>query len=343
VNIRRIGTEADCGSTRRAVLIAAVAAMVVITVTIARTAFALGTDKPVRIGILEPASASVAAHFIDAFVRRLGDLGYVEGKNIVIDLRYADGRSDRLPALAAEAVDRNPQVIFAPTPVAAIAVVKLTKSIPVVIAVGNDPVRLGLAASLAHPGGNVTGTANIQIELGAKRLQMLKELSPNIKRVAFISTPGPTAREEYADAQRAATTLGIAMRDFEVRSAEDYAASFDAVKTWRADAILVAAHAQHRSNQKKIVALAARHRLPAAYATGEFVESGGLLSYGADTADLYRRAATYVDKILKGAKPGDLPIEQPTKFELAINAKTAKALGIKIPNSILVRAEKVIE
>ncbi|TAJ27443.1 ABC transporter substrate-binding protein, partial [Bosea sp. (in: a-proteobacteria)] len=294
------------------------------------------------IGVLRGGSSSDP--FVEAFRRGLRDLGYVEGKNIQIEYRYAEGKSDRLPNLAAELVRiKSDVIVIADTP-AIRAAKNATRETPIVMAVVADPVAAGLIASLARPGGNITGLSNLAPELDRKRLELLKETLPNVTRVAWVWDPGnPALTIRLKEMQAAAQVLGLKLQALEVRNPKELESAFEAAIRERAGALSVPA-VMVGSYRRQIVDFAAMKRLPLFYDTKEFAErAGGVMSYGPDFADLFRRAATYVDKILKGAKPADLPVEQPTKFELVVNMKTAKALGIKIPNSILVRADKVIK
>ena len=302
---------------------------------------AKATEKMWRVGIL--ANLDPADPLISAFTEGLRDLGYVEGRNLVIVRRVERGGD--LDALAAEVVREKPDVIFAPNTVVARAAKKVAGTIPIVFAVAGDPVGVGFAASLARPGGNMTGTTNINSELSAKRLQLLKEAAPNIRRVAILDPKdtSPTTQQQIAEAERAAKILGIEVFSTNVGRREDFAPVAAQLRKWRADALYVTSNPTNTNNRQLLADFAANVRLPAMYGFRGYVEAGGFMSYGPNEAGLYRRAAYYVDRIFKGAKPADLPVEQPTKFELFINGKTAKALGLKIPQSLLITAEKVIE
>ena len=277
-----------------------------------------------------------------SFLRGLRELGYAEGKNIDIEYRFADGKAERLPELAAELVRRNPDLVFALGGDVAPLVSKATQSIPIVYAMSADPVKLGLAASLARPGGNATGTTFLSDELAAKRLEILKEVAPRISRVAFLSNPDH-ADNELPIARRAATTHGLELQSTEVRGAGDFDRAFESALRAGVDAVYVVSSRQTVANIPRIVEFAATNRLPLAGGWGAWAQAGGLVSYGPNVGEMVRQTGVYVDKILKGAKPNDLPIQQPTKFELLINQKTAKALDLTIPPMLLARADEVIE
>jgi len=300
--------------------------------------------KVPRIGLLSPFSSADTALWNQAFRQGLRDLGWVEGKNISIDYVYGDGKGDRLPVLTADLIRLKVDVIVAAETNAALSAQSVTKSIPIVMASVGDPVASGLVASLARPGGNITGLSQIASELVAKRLELLKEIVPTLSRVAVLWNPqGVASVLNWKGIQPPAQKLGIQLQSLEVRSAGELDKAFEGVSKGRAGALAIMPDPVFVTNLKRIADYAAKNRLPSIFHLSAFVDSGGLVAYGADRSDLFRRAATYVDNILKGAKPGDLPVEQPTKFELVINMKTAKALGIKIPNSILLRADKLIE
>ncbi len=298
--------------------------------------------KVLRIGYLTARSGG--SHLDDAFRQGLRELGYVEGQSVVIEFRSAEGRLERLPDLAAELVRLKVDLIVAAGGPSVHAAKQATGTIPIVFPVHPDPVEAGLVASLARPGGNITGLSNLAPELGGKRLQLLKEVAPRISRVAILwnaATPSylPIVRETEAAAQ----TLGVRLQVLEVRGPTEFEGAFGAATKGRAGALIVVEDPLTFTQRKRLVDFAAKRRLPAMYGFREFVDAGGLMAYGASLPDLYRRAATYVDKILKGAKPADLPVEQPTRFELVINLKTAKALGLTFPQSVLVRADQVIQ
>lgn len=299
-----------------------------------------------RIGYLG-LNRAAAPRILDAFLQGLRDLGYVEGRNVVIEYRDAQGKHERLPALAAELVALKVDVIVAPTTPAARAAKQATRTIPIVFSAVFDPVMDGLVASLARPGGNATGLASFSPELVGKRLELLKLAVPAIGRVALLRQPGAlpdrTEQDMLEGAQAAARTLGIQLQFVAAQGPEDFTSAFSQMTSSRADALIIVGGSMFFSERRRLVGLAARGQLPAMYTLREFVDAGGLMSYGRDEADSFRRAATYVDKILKGANPADLPVEQPTKFDLVINLKTAKSLGITIPQSVLVRADEVIQ
>ena len=300
--------------------------------------------KVARIGILPPGPLAVRLHLWDAFRQGLRDLGYVEGQNIVLVFPSAEVRPERLTDLAAELVRLKVDVIVTAATVGTQAAQQATRTIPIVMAFITDPVETGLVTSLARPGGNITGLSFLSPELYGKRLQLLKEVVPGLSRTAVLS--GPTnldVANQVRELKTAAGALGVQLQILEVRSADDFEKAFQAATRGRAGALLTLDDSLTYSYRPRIVEFAAKHRLPAIYGVREVVDAGGLMSYGASLLDLYRRAATYVDKILKGAKPADLPVEQPTKFELVINLKTAKALGLSIPHSVLIRADQVIQ
>ena len=300
--------------------------------------------KVPRIGYLTPASLSANAARVEAFRQGLHELGYVEGKNIVIEHRYAEEKQDRLPALAAELVRLKVDVIVTGGTRSTHAAKEATKTIPIVMAQDTDPIGNGFIASLARPGGNITGLSNLVTELSGKRLELLKEIVPKLFRVAvlgFSTDPGnPPALKE---SELAARALGVQLQSLDVLVPKDIETAFRAASKGRADAVLVLAGSVFNSHRTQIAALAVKGRLPAIYINPEYVEDGGLMSYGASITDLYRRAATYVDKILKGRTPADLPVEQPMKFEFIINLKAAKQIGLTIPQWVLMRADKVIK
>ena len=304
--------------------------------------------KVPRIGILMsgPPEQQPYRAVVDAFRQRLRELGYVEGQNIAIEYRSADGKIERYPGLAAELVRLKVDLILAgPTP-AALAAKQATSTIPIVAVAMGDPVGDGLVASLARPGGNITGLTFLGPELVAKRLQLLTEAVPGVSRVALLH-PGafgePTMRGVLKETEVAARALGVQLQLVEARGPNDFDSAFSAMTRERAGALIVFPSTLLFAHQRRIVDLATKSRLPAIYPAREFVDAGGLMAYGASLRDNFRRVATFVDKILKGAKPADLPVEQPTKFELVINMKTAKALGLTIPQSMFIRADEVIQ
>ena len=297
------------------------------------------TVKVARIGFLRVSSPPDP--FTEPFRQGLHELGYVEGRNISIEYRWAEGRPERLPALAAELVRLKVDVIVAAGP-AVEAASQATTTIPIVMPVVGDPVRRGLVASLARPGGNITGLTNLSAELPGKWMELLKEILPGVSRVAVLSDSHYTA-DQLSVSEAAARSLGVRLQVLNVSRPEELETAFAQAKKNRAEALVVLSSALFYVHRADLVAFAAKQRLPTIYHQKDFVVgSGGLMSYGPDFHDLFRRAAGYVDKILKGAKPGDLPIEQPTKFELVVNLRTAKALGLTIPESMLLRADEVI-
>ena len=298
-----------------------------------------------RIGLLSyAASDSGGAARWKAFRERLRELGYVEGQNVFFESRWGDAQVGRLRGLAAELIDAKVDILVTASSEAALAAKQATRSIPIVTATGGDPVRLGIVASLARPGGNVTGVFSLSNDPAGKRLEFLKQLIPRVARVAFLRESDNRASAlNLRDAESAARPLGLVVQSVGVRGPKELAVAFVAMKRARADAVIVLESTAFFPDRQRIADLALRHRLPMAAQVREYAEAGALISYGTDYFDLFRRAAMYVDKILKGAKPADLPIEQPTKFELIINLKNAKALGLTIPQSLLQRADQVIE
>ncbi len=302
--------------------------------------------KIARIGYLA-GSLTVNPHLPEAFRQGLRDLGYVEGRDVVIEYRDAIGKLEQLPALAAELVALKVDVIVAAATRHALAAKQATSILPIVFANATDPVTSGLVTSLARPGGNVTGLSLLAPELVGKCLELLKQAVPGVSRVAVLRQPGAISERTEKDllkgAEVAARGLGMRLQFVEARGSADFDRAFSDMTRARAGALTVLGSTMFIIEQRRLVDLAAKNRLPAMYPLGEFVDAGGLMSYGANLADMYRRAATFVDKILKGAKPGDLPVEQPTKFELVINLKTARAIGLTIPQSLLGRADHVIQ
>jgi len=295
-----------------------------------------------RIGFLGAASASGYAPQLEAFRRGLRDLGYVEGKNIILEYRWAEGRYDRLPDLAAELVRLKPNLLLTHGTAGTRAAKQATATIPIVMAVSGDAVATGLVASLAHPGGNLTGSSFFNPELAAKRLELVKEVVPGLARVAVLMNPGNLVNEVSLEAmERTARPLGLKLQQVNVEGPEEFDTAFSTIVKGRAGALSVFDDAMLIAQARRVADLAARTRLPT-IGFSELAEAGGLMSYGVNFPDLWRRAATYVDKILKGAKPTDLPVEQPTKFEFIINLKTAKQIGLTIPQTMLYRADKVI-
>ena len=319
----------------------------VVLLAVAVIADAQQPKKVPRIGYLTGSSPSANAARNEAFGQGLRELGYVEGKNIVIEYRYAEGKLDRLPVLAAELLRLNVEVIVTGGPAVTRAVKEATATIPIVMTQDPDPVGSGFVASLARPGGNITGLSTLSPEISGKRLELLKEIVPKLSRVAVLGTSTrPGTAQELKEVELAAGAFGVKLQYLDVLDPKDIETAFRAASKGRADAVLMLVSGgvvgAHRTT---IVELAVKTRLPVIYGTGgrAFVEAGGLMTYGVNVNDLDRRAATYVDKILKGAKPADLPVEQPKKFEFIINLKAAKQIGLTIPPNVLARADKVIK
>ena len=307
-------------------------------------AWAQQASKVPRIGVLWGYSPSDVSGFAESLREGLRRLGYVEGRNIVIEERWSEGRSDRLPSLAAELARLNVDIIVAASTPAARAAHKATRTIPIVLTLVTDPVEGGLVASLARPGGNVTGMSMMSPELSGKRLAMLKEVVPTLSRVAILrSSSTPSFRLLLGETETAARALGVQVQVVEVREPTDFDRAFSVITRERVGALVVLPDAMFRNQRKRIVDFAATNRLPTVYAFREFVESGGLMSYGPDLPDMHRQVATFVDRILKGAKPADLPIEQPSTFEFVVNRKALNALGLTVPQHVLFRADRVIE
>jgi putative ABC transport system substrate-binding protein len=303
--------------------------------------------KVARIGYLSPGLAW-NPQLRDAFLEGLRDLGYLEGRNVVIDYRDAEGKVERSTALAAELVALKVDVIFvAGGTRVTLAAMQTTKTIPIVFAGIGDPIESGLVTNLARPAGNVTGLSSLGPELVGKRLELLKQAVPRVDRVAVLRRPGAlgerTDNDMLTGAEAAARALGVRLQFVEAQGPDEFAKAFSDMSSARAGALTVLPSNRFERERRRLVDLAAENRLPAVYTSREFVDAGGLMSYGPNTSDLHRRAATYVDKILRGAKPGDLPVEQPTKFELVINRKTADALSITIPQVLYIFADEVIE
>ena len=299
-----------------------------------------------RIGFLGVTSGPVPGSdpSLNAFLRRLRDLGYIEGKNIALEFRYSEGRTERYPVLAAELVNLKVDVLVAESTPAAIAAKQASSTVPIVMVSVGDPVGAKLIDSLARPGGNITGLSLLAPELAAKRLDLLKQTLPKISRVAVLwNSANEGMRLRFRETQIAAPVLGVTLQSVTVQSPDDFNTVFAAMTRDRPESLLVLADTVTVANSRRTVEFATRNRVPAIYEWRGFVDAGGLMSYGVDFSEHFRRAAYFVDKILKGAKPGDLPVEQPSKFELVINLKTAKALGLTIPQSILVRADDVIQ
>ncbi len=299
--------------------------------------------KAPRIGILPPGPISERVHLWEAFRQGLRELGYVEGQNIILVFPSGEVKPERLPDLAAELVSLKVDVIVAATTVAVQAAKQATKAIPIVMPTASDPVETGLVASLARPGGNITGLTPISSQLSGKRLELLKEVVPRLSRVAVLSNPTNVGVPvQMGETEVAARAFGVQLQSLEVRGSDDFERVFQAARKERAGALITLDDALLFTHRTRVVKLAAKSRLPAVYGLREFVEVGGLMSYAANLADMYRRAATFVDKILKGRTPTDLPVEQPMKFEFIVNLKAAKQIGLTIPPNVLVRADKVI-
>jgi putative ABC transport system substrate-binding protein len=297
--------------------------------------------KGARVGVLLYGTPQ-ADPSVTAFSQGLRDLGYVEGQNLSLEYRYAEGKPERLPDLAADLVRLQPDVILSFGGDVTPSVQKATRTIPIVMLVSNDPVQSGFVKSLARPGGNITGVTLILDELAGKTLQLLKEAAPRVSRVGVLWNPDH-ADPEFREIQRAARTLGVQLQSLEVRRAGEFDAAFEAARTDRAEALIAVSSRQMVLHQQRIAEFASKNRLVLVAGWGPWTQIGGLMTYGPNVNQMARRAATYVDKILRGAKPADLPVEQPTRFELVINMKTAKSLGLTIPPSILVRADQVIQ
>jgi len=302
------------------------------------------SERPPRVGVLWPTDSSNNPLF-DAFLQGLRDLGWVEGRNIVIERRSAEGRTDRLPDLAADLVRLKVDVILTGSTPAATAARKTTGAIPIVMGTSGDPVRLGLVSSLAHPGGNVTGlTYDVDLQTISKMLELLKEAIPNVRRVALLLHPdNPAHAMATRDISTASHLLGIQLQVLKARDSKEIGAAFSVMTRARPGAVLVMTDAVFTQHRAELRDLAAKSRLPVMYGQRLYPEVGGLMSYGVDLRASFRQSATYVDKILKGARPADLPIEQPTKYEFVVNLKTAKALGLAIPQSVLLRTDQLID
>ncbi len=307
------------------------------------TADAQQPKKVPRIGYLGNSSPALERDFVDAFRQGLGDLGYAEGHNILIEYRWAEGRYDRFPEFAAELVRLKVDVFLTAGTPGALAAKQATQTIPIVMAVSGDAVGTGLVQSLARPGGNITGLTRMTRDLDGKRLELLKEIVPSLSRVATLLNPAnPISARGWTEAQPAAKALRLKLESVEVKAADEFEAAFAAIARKRPGGLFIIADQFLLAHRTQIVDFAARQSLPAIYPYSEFVDAGGLMSYAANDPAMFRRAATYVDKILKGTKPADLPVEQPTKFEFVINLKTAKQISLTIPPNVLARADKVI-
>ena len=309
---------------------------------------AAGAQQPAgkvwRIGMLETTSAALNAGNFDAFRKALREHGYVEGQNLVIEYLSADGRPERFPALAADLVRLKVDLIVTRGTPAARAAKNATATIPVVMAAIGEPLGVGVVASLAYPGGNITGFSAFVTELSGKRVELIKEAVPGVTRLGFLNNmSNPFSPPQWEETVKAARSLQLQAELLDVRRKEDISHAFELAASRRVDGLLVGIEAVTQENRRLIADMAQRQRLPTIFASGEFVEAGGLMSYGVSYPDLYRRAAGLVEKIFKGAKAGDLPVEQPSKFEMIINLKTAKAIHLTIPESLLLRAQQVIE
>ena len=306
---------------------------------------AQSAGEPRRIGFLSNTSVAGSTQLHEAFRQGLRELGWVEGRNILIEYRYAEGRSDRLPGLADDLVRLKVDVIVAGATPPALAAKNATKEIPIVMVSAADPVGIGLVASLARPGGNLTGTSfDVGLEIFAKQLELLRDTLPRAHRVAILSNSGNPAQEvAVGNLKAAARSLGLQLQLLPVPGPTEFDRAFAAMKNRRADALLVVADSMFNLHRARVADLAAANRLPTMYGFRAFVDAGGLMSYGPSMPDIFRRAATFVDKILKGAKPADLPVEQPSKFELVINVRAAKALGLNVPPALLLRVDQVVE
>jgi putative ABC transport system substrate-binding protein len=296
--------------------------------------------KVPRIGLLAGGSLASSAPLVEAFRQGLRELGYVEGKNLIIEERYAEGQLERYPALAAELVRLKMDIIVCSGRPSTQAARQATSTIPIVMAAVGNPIGSGFVASLARPGGNVTGLTTIRKDLTGKRLELLTEAAPKISRVAVLW--GPPAASNFKETEVVAGSLGLELQSLEVRNSGDLEGAFRAATKERAQALVALRNPTIFNERKRIAELAIKSRLPAIYDDKEFVDASGLMSYGTNQADLYRHVAVYVDKILKGSKPADLPVEQPMKFEFIVNLKTAKQIGLTIPPNVLARADKVI-
>jgi len=301
------------------------------------------TSRIPRIGYIGASSGTANAHVLEAFRRGLSDLGYVDGQTVQLEVRWAEGHNERIPDFVAELIDLKVDVLVTGNSTGALAAKKATETTPIVM-VSADPVGLGLVASLARPAGNITGLSYFNEVIIAKRLQLLKELVPGLARIAVLRNPNIAIHATFwKDTETAARTLGVALQPLDVRNPDDFEAAFAAASRYNAHALVAFDDALTIAHRSRIVALAASNRLPAMYGLRDFPAEGGLMSYGPSFVDLFQRAATFVDKILKGAKPADVPVEQPTKFEFVINRKTANALGLTVAPTLLIQADEIID
>ena len=321
-------------------------ALLALILTTIHLAVAQQPKKVSRIGFLSVTSPSTISDRTEAFRQGLRELGYVEGKNIVIEWRWAEGKLDRLPDLAAEIVHLKVDIIVSPGPAVTLVLKDATKTIPIVMAFDSDPVGSAFVASLARPGGNITGLATLAPEISGKRLELLKETVPRLSHLAVAvlgTSVEPGTAQSLKETELAAGAFGVQVQYLDVLAPKDIETAFQAASKGRADAVLVLLSFVFNSHRTQVIELAAKSRLPAIYYATEWMEDGGLMTYGVSRTDSFRRAAIYVDKILKGARPEDLPVEQPTKFEFIINLKAAKRIGLTIPPNVLARADKVIK
>ena len=331
---------------RLAVIRSATAVVLLLLSAFLNTAAAQPPEKVPRVGYLLGGSPSdpQRQRLLEACRQALREFGYVEGQNIAIESRWAEGKDDRFPALAADLVRSKVDVIVAGSGAATQAAQQATRTIPIVMSTVADPLGSGLVASLARPGGNVTGMTVMSPDVAGKQLQLLKEVVPKLSRVALLTNPdNPSSARFVREAEAAARALGVRLQSLEARNPQEIDGAFAAITRERAGALQILPDVIFLSQRRQMAELATKRRLPAVYGVREYAEAGGLMAYGANYIDLVRRAATFVDKILKGAKPGDLAFEQPTKFELVINLRTAKAIGLTIPPALLQRADQIID
>ena len=335
----KIDAEPSVGVGKRRTLV-----MLLALLPIPRTALGQQVRKVYHVGLIEPVAEALNAPCFDAFRQGLRELGYVEGKNLLIEYRSADGRADRFPQLAAELVRLKVDVIVTRGTPAAQAAKNATRSIPIVMAAIGDPIGVGVVASLARPGGNVTGLSAFVTVLSAKRLQMLKELVPELKLVAALLNMGNSfSPPQWKEIEAGARALGIEAQLLDARKPEDFEPLFDAAIRRRAGAVIVSPDGLLQAHRRQIIDIAAKHRLPVMFPSREFVDDGGMVSYGVSYPDLYHRAAGLVDKIFKGTKPSEIPVEQPMRFELAVNLKTVAALGIHISPSLMLQVDHAVK
>jgi putative ABC transport system substrate-binding protein len=323
------------------------AAVVVIALVVAcapRQASGQSRESMPRVGMLTPAPSATAKPAWDAFREAMKELGYVEGKSVVYEYRSAEGQLERLPQLVAELTGLPVKVMVVANTPGNLAAKKATTTIPIVMVAVGDPVRVGLVSNLGRPGGNITGFTNLSGQIAAKRLQLLKEVIPTATRIGLIGNPGdPNTLVQIQDAEAAARELKVQLRLFTIKEAAQLEPAFEAARSWRAQALLRLVDPLQVSLRARTIELAAKARIPMMYGSRADAEAGGLIGYGVDPLESYKRAASYVDRILKGTKPGDLPVQQPTKLELGVNLKTAAALNIKFPQAVLVQADQVFE